>query len=783
MTAWRWAVDPFGGRRFRPPSRRRSDGAGCDAAKGDSTISGQGSEVEPSSIERRLSAAAIGLALLGFGLFLVLLPPFFQSFDEAKYVGIGRNVLGGRGVVTIDGTRFLEHSPLWSVAIVAPTALFGGSPLDWGRFFDALAGLGLVALVGAFGWRIRPAVGALAAAVFVGFVYVHDLTRTARLDVPAAFLTLAAVGIGLRAFERRSARWSLAAGVAFGIAGLVKEIVLPFAPVPILAALLRGLPGRTIARLSGWMVLAALATTAWWFVVVAGYTGRVYRLGLPAWTLGPLFLGVAAGAVAAIAIDRFAGEQARPADAVGGSATIQVRRFALALGAAVAWFGLQLLFYAQSRDARLPNLANLAQLRVYAATWAPALGLVGAFGAGGLALLGARLLLERRSARLAPATRPLPTASPEWLSAAELVVALVCSAPLVLLVATLGEPPRNYLAQIGLGVALAAAGWIWLAEVVAGHGRAAWLGAGAVAGLAASLVLVAVRLSPAVAVPAGLVGGLVAGGVARLAFERLGVLRRTWPAVTAVAAAVLFVGALGVYATGHRESAGGRARAEVVDAVVAWVRSHLPPGSTVALGSLLGYEIGNELVGDYGVVRITQTSARVDPGAPLGIATPGGPGLDDWIAVDPAPRNTAELAAFRATTILDRLRRTGAVAWVYVVGTDTAAPTLLAALTPEHGFHEAAHVVALTAGSSPPIEGYVFTIDPDTLDLPTDRLYVAPEALERIVAGLRAAHPPPREVAARLLERIVVVPAEAGPQVEGLLAELRVIAGGSAGGR
>lgn len=784
------------------------------------------------AIERRLSLAAIGIALFAFGVLLLALPPFFQSFDEAKYVGIGRNLLAGRGIVTIDGTPFLVHSPLWSVAIVAPASLFGASPLDWGHFFDGLAGLGFVALVAAFGWRVRPAVGALAAAVVVGFVYVHDLSRTARLDVPAATLILAALATGLRAVDRRSSLWAALAGIAFGLAGLVKEIVLPFLPVPFLVALLRGLRLRTVVRLSGWIALTALSTTAWWFVVVAGYTGEVYRLGLPAATLGPLGLLSFGAAVAAIGVDRLAelvasrgrfgallgARRGRPArvgerpqgrtgvdaadvargplgrggeaDGREGEADVREgpeappvassRRRLLVAAGALAWFVLQLLFYARNPEARLPNLLELGQLRTYVATWAPALGLVAGFIGGGLAILALRLALEARAAGRQEAEVAFGGGASvaEGTALAELAIAIVCGVPLVVLVAALGEPPRNYLAQIGLAVALAAGGWIWLAEAIAGRGVLAWLGAGVVTGLAAALAFVALRVAPVLAVGAALAGGVLTAGLGRLLFERLDVLRRSWPVVTAVVAAVLFASALTVYAVGHRESGSGRARAEVVASVVRWVRSNLPPGSTVALGSLLGYEIGNELVGDYRVVRITQTSLRVDPAAPLGIATVGGGGVDDWIAVDPAPRNTTELTGFRAATVLDRLRRTGAAAWVYVVGTDTAAPTLLAALTPEHGFFEVAHLAVPTTPTAPPIEAFVFRVDQGRLALPADHLYVSPVALERLVRGLAAVHPAPRAVAARLLERVVVVP---GGTEGSLLEALRALAEGGAG--
>ena len=48
-----------------------------------------------------------------------------------------------------------------------------------------------------------------------------------------------------------------------------------------------------------------------------------------------------------------------------------------------------------------------------------------------------------------------------------LYLAMVCGLPLVLLVIAVGEPPRNYLAQIGVLAALSAAGWLWVASLVA----------------------------------------------------------------------------------------------------------------------------------------------------------------------------------------------------------------------------------------------------------------------------------------------------------------------------
>lgn len=721
-------------------------------------------------LERRLALLAIAVAVAAFGLLLLVVPAFFESFDEAKYIGIGNNVLAGRGLVSVYGILFLNHSPLWPIVLVAPSLLFGSSPLTWGHLFNAVAGLGLIALVAHLGWRIRPAAGGLAAAVFVGFVYLHDLTRTARLDVPAATLALAYIAVGLFAFERRSARWAALAGLVLGLAFLIKEIALPFAPVPILAALLWRVRGQTVVRLTGWIVLVAAVTSSWWFVVVAGYSDRVYRLGTPAWTLVPLGLLVFGGALAAIAVQWLAdGPAGRRVSRMGPAlqrwriGAPAASREAIVFGVATLWFVLQVVFYSRSPDARLPNLFNLAQIRHNLTTWLPALSLVGSFSASGIVLAFFPLLGSGRGERA-----PL----------ADLLLALICSAPVVLLVLTVGEPPRNYLAQVGLGVALAAGGWIWLAErVVRERTAGVWIGSGALVGVAAAAALVFAHIRILVALTAGLIGGVMAGGIAAWLFQRSRAVRSSWPALTVVPVAVLLASLLAVYAAGHRESATGRARGEAVTQVAAWVRGNVPSGTTIAFGSFLGYEMGNELAGRYHIVQIAQSIPRFDPTAPLGIALAGGPHVDDWIAVDSAPRNITEFQAFRSTTISDRLRAAKVAYWIYNIGTETAAPTVLAVLTPEDGLQQVAHLTFPTGGTSRPIESYVFRVDLAQVSFPTNRLYIAPDALRRLVVALAALSPPPRDVAQRLLERLVIVPAGAADPA--VLNELRRLAAGS----
>ena len=231
--------------------------------------------------ERRVSLGFIVACAAIFVVALLLVPPFGVTFDEAKYLGIGFSMIEGRGPQIVFGGYFFPHAPLWPTVVVAPAVALGIDPLGVGRFLNALSGLGLILLSAALAWRVRPAAAALAAIGLLATTVLHELTRTARLDVPSATLAVAYLALGLVAVRRGSARYAVAAGVLFGIAFLVKEVVLPLAPVPILAAMLHRQPWRPIARTAGWLTLSSTVVVAPWFIFVADVGNRVYRLGTP----------------------------------------------------------------------------------------------------------------------------------------------------------------------------------------------------------------------------------------------------------------------------------------------------------------------------------------------------------------------------------------------------------------------------------------------------------------------------------------------------------------------
>jgi hypothetical protein len=673
-----------------------------------------------SRAERRVAIAAVALGVLVFALLLLAVPPFFLTFDEAKYIGIGYNLVDGLGPQTPFGGYFLPHAPVWSAVLAYPNAIAGIDPLDTGHLLNAVAGAALLVLTAHLGWRIRPAVGGLAAVGYVGVTYLHDLTRTARLDVPAAALALAYLALGLIAVRRGGAWLGIAAGALFALAFTVKEIALPLAPVPFLAAIAWGLPWRRILGSAGWTLAAAAVGVSWWFYLVADLSGVVYRLGTPAWTLAPIAIGVAIAAIAGIAAGRwvsFGGLATRLGDdrpdlQPGG----RLRR-AILVVLTIGWCAALTWVFAGTLGVRGTDLIDLPQLGQYVSTWLPGLlKVVALVGIVGVALS----IAAWRSA-----------AGREREAIGDLWLATICSAPLVLLVVEVGEPPRNYLAQVGILACLAAAGWLWAGEAL--------------------LRRVSPRIparASAAAVPIAIVAILIAAS-----------------------------SVLAYHALTFRESKSGAARQAAIDTTVDWVRTHATPGETVAIGSFLSYEISLGLRGTNPTAQVRHQQVVGDPSARDGIRVSGQPPRDDWIAMDVAPRNVNEFEAFSAAELAKDLRESGAGLYVYATEAATSAPEVVHALDGAPGVTEVASWTF--PAPSIPVGIHIYRIDPAALNFPTDRLHVSPEALERLVGELEAAGDTGRATAAALSEEVVVTPAT--PATDALIARLRAL-GGTGGG-
>jgi hypothetical protein len=723
--------------------------------------------------ERRASTVAVAGALLVFVLLLIAVPPFYRSFDESKYLGIGYNMFAGAGPRTVFGAVFLPHSPLWPMVVVAPDVWLGIDPWAWGHILNGLAGVVLLALVAALGWPIRPAVGALAVVGYLAIPYLHDLTRTARLDVPAAALALLYVVVGLDAVRRGSVARGLLAGLVFAIAFLVKEIALPFAPVPFIVGILAGRPLVSLARVGAATLAVAAIGTSWWFVMFAGFTRQVYRLGTPSITLIPLAIAVVVAVAVGLASPSLASNptiatRVRAVRRRVAPGDLRHGRAIAGWGLAFAWFVAFVIFFDRNPELKGNGLFQAGQYVLYARTWLSQLPLLlGAIGAG----LGVILSFAARRA-LEPGRR-------EQLDA--LYVTMLCTLPLILLVIAVGEPPRNYLAQLGVLAIMSATGWLWVAERVLPRVRSPLLaavvalGGAAFGAFIARVVVVPTAIGLAVGGAIGLWLGISLVDVNRRDADRR-VGRLTPGVVGALIGLVLLVSTtlLADHALGYRESASGSARERAAITAADWIEANVPPETKVGFGSFLGYETAIDVAG-YRMVQIHQSLAAVDPSATYALAAGGEP-VEDAIALE-VSRREKEFYVFRGDAFAQLVKRSGIGIYVYHTGPTTSVPALLGALTPEHGFTELAswsYPAAGVTADETTTSTHIFAVDPGRVGFGGTPLYATTGALSRLVAVLERDPGRTAAAAGALVDHLAVWPASAS--ADDLLDRLRSLA-------
>jgi hypothetical protein len=726
--------------------------------------------------ERQMALVVIGASTLLFVGLLAIVPARFQGFDEAKYLGIGLNVLRGAGALTVFGGFFEPHSPLWPVIMAAPRAWFNADAYAWAHLLNIASAGVVVVLGGVLGWRIRPAAAALTAVSILAFPYAFELSRRVGLDMPVVLLTLAYLMVGWAAVRRRSARWALAAGALFAVGFLVKETVLPFAPVPFLAGLTWGLPAAAVARIAAWALAATAVGTSWWWVLFAIQTGRVYRVGTPAITLVPLLVVVVAMVLGGLAWDRIAARRRPAIDRDAAPARADRARWTLS-GRAVAWilavlWALALsVFLGRTQELLGVGLLNPAQIGLYLRTWYDQLVPVFAVGA-----IGAVIDLASRVA----GRRPGPPVDDLWL-------ALLCGLPLILLVVGVGDLPRHYVANLILLLAIGSGGWIWLVDRVVERptvGRVAGLGLAAAAAVVVVLPLVTgLRLVLVGLAVLGVLGIAGAGIVAQRMDRGAGAagvaawLRRGGLSVLLVGLAFV-VGAGGLFArsTASRPTPNlDDAKAEAVSTVAGWLRGNLPPGSTVAFAAGLGFETAVEIQDTFHVVQIRdETDVVFDPSAPLGIGRPHVRPRDDWLALSALPRTASAYTGYSAGPLVDRIQRSRADVWVLITADAEGDPLVIdRALTPDHGFDLRARWSWSTGDGT--LEALIVGIRRDDVAFGTT-VWASQAALARLVDQLEASRAPSvPSVARALLARVAVVPE--GPAADGLRTRLRALAG------
>jgi hypothetical protein len=693
----------------------------------------------------------------------------FMGVDDAFYLGIGANIFSGHGPVTALGYFAGQHAPLLPIAITAPSAWFGVDAPSWAHLMVLIGGAAVILLSAWFAWRaVRPA-AAVAAAAMLAFPFMIKLAGGMGLDLPAATLALAYVAIGLAAVRHGSIGLGAMAGLVFAAAFLTKEIALPFAPVPLFAALARGLPLSGVMRATAATLLLALAATSWWFVIYAQQFGTVYRIGTPAWALVPIGLvGLVAGILGLVA-GRWLPSSDYPADESS-------RRFWRRVGwiGAAVWAVLLTVMFARTATGTGSEFLAPGQVAHNLATYFPALGSVLAVGLVGAAYEVAHRF-RRSKAQPDTATESPLLAHDDRPAIDDLLIATICGFPLILLVVSVGEGPRHYIAQLALLVAVGACGWVRIAERVGRRDRAGYiLGIAAVAiGLALAyptfdnlvsrrlLIRLAVLLTAIVAIA---VIGVRAGALRRIGSPRAGVVAIVMSSIVGLAIVVT-----SVVVPLHQPSL-DRTRADAVRTITTWVRANLPSGSSVVLGNVLEFEVALGLQADYRLVDLRDESAiKVRPASPLGVGSSRDPAADDWVALRASPGDVTSLSGYRSSTLVGRLRELGPTVWITseLTGARQSSP-IVAALAEARGVTVGARWNWKYGTSR--LETTVFRIDPGQLEFP-GRVVVTTMGLQQIVKGLEAAGSASSSAAAALLARVEV--AGADPTAAGLLDRLR----------
>ena len=658
----------------------------------DRPVGGATRPAAPVEWERTLALLAIVGSMIVFLAVLAVMPAFNPTFDDAKYIGMGRNVLAGIGPTTVFGVLFLNHSPLWPVAMAGPERLTGIDALTVGHALDAVSGAVVIALGAALGWRVRPLAGAIAAISLVAFVYLGDLARTAGIDLPAAAFTLGYLLVGLAAARRGSIGLGIAAGLLFALAFLTKETALPWAPAPFLAAIFWTTSWVRLAKVTGWALGVAAVALSWWFAVYAVNAGAVYRLGTPAWTLVPLAAVVAIVAILLAGSERLArGRVGRAVEATVGRTPATLRPHARAIagwGLTAAWTLLLVVVFWRTPKLLGAGLLDLGQLTSFATHLLSSVKIAVGLAAVGwlLAFIGWR----RGAIPVSPLRDDL--------------IAVICGLPLVLLVAGIGETPRHYVVDVVVALALGAAGWAWFLLAIA--------------------------------------RGL--GGTS---------LRRR-SVVLATMLGIVFVGAAGML-TVHAEAAyleRDRLEEAAAGSARAWLRDHVRPGDTVAFGPYLGYEIALDLPAGVRAVSIRPRLMTVDPTAPLGLRS-GTERPTDVVSLDVAPGKSNQFNVWTAGQ-LQGASTAGSVDYVvYPVSEANSATGILDVLTGDPGARLVGSWKQ--AGTADTVDVLIYQVDPEGLRPGATRMVVTPEALDRLTTALEARAAVAHEAAAGLLDRVV----------------------------
>ncbi|MGZ8527271.1 MAG: hypothetical protein ACXWWR_00610, partial [Candidatus Limnocylindrales bacterium] len=204
---------------------------------------------------------------------------------------------------------------------------------------------------------------------------------------------------------------------------------------------------------------------------------------------------------------------------------------------------------------------------------------------------------------------------------------------------------------------------------------------------------------------------------------------------------------------------------------IAWIKANIPDGGTIALGPYLSMETSIDIPSSYKAIQVRHYLATADPRSPLGMRSATGTPAD-YVAVDVAPIKANQFNVYAASQIVEQMQEGDALYYIYPITRARSSKMVLNVLTPNNGFTEIE--VRSYPGPNDTIDVHFYRVDLDTLAIPDDRIFIAPDALERLIDRLEADRPNGAIAAGNLLDRIVP-PADASE--DSLLARLKTLAG------
>jgi hypothetical protein len=191
----------------------------------------------PRSHNRQEPSILLCLTLSIITLALSPLQEVSTGADAAWYIANSLNIYQGRGYVDTDWTPVLNRGPVFPFLIATSFTLFGPSVQHavWVvRVFFVLS-IMLVYLLGLRFYGKWP--GFIAALLVLTSYQINRYASYVLVDVVLPFFILLFIYCLSWAFERKTLPWFPASGAILGIAFLVKEMAIVFAPLPFLAML------------------------------------------------------------------------------------------------------------------------------------------------------------------------------------------------------------------------------------------------------------------------------------------------------------------------------------------------------------------------------------------------------------------------------------------------------------------------------------------------------------------------------------------------------------------